>query len=162
MTDTPTPEFPADYEVSTETARIDAARVHTWLSTDAYWALGRPREHRDRAITGSLHFGVYERVSGQQVAYARVVTDRATFAWLCDVYVDRSARANGLDTALITTIRTQLTPTASTASCSPPETPTVSTKSSASNLSTTRRSGCSSTRGKPTTRSDARPSHLRA
>ncbi|GGV24733.1 GNAT family N-acetyltransferase [Streptomyces spectabilis] len=107
MTDT-NHALPDGYELSTDPARIDAGRVHHWLSTDAYWALGRPRAKQDAAIAGSLNFGVYETASGDQVAYARVVTDRATFAWLCDVYVDRSVRGTGLGTALAAGIRDHL------------------------------------------------------
>lgn len=106
MTDTP--PLPEGYEISTDPARIDAARVHGWLSTDAYWALGRSRETQDRAMDGSSNFGVYDTVSGDQVAYARVVTDRATFAWLCDVYVDPSVRGKGVGTALVTAVREEL------------------------------------------------------
>lgn len=103
MTDTP--RLPEGYEISTDPSRVDAERVHRWLSTDAYWALGRAREKQDRAIEGSLNFGVYDTASGEQVAYARVVTDRATFAWLCDVYVDPSVRGKGVGTALVTAVR---------------------------------------------------------
>ncbi|MGC5039261.1 MULTISPECIES: GNAT family N-acetyltransferase [unclassified Streptomyces] len=106
MTDTPS--LPEGYEISTDPSRVDAERVHRWLSTDAYWALGRPREKQDRAIEGSLNFGVYDTVSGEQVAYARVVTDRATFAWLCDVYVDPSVRGKGVGTALVTAVREEV------------------------------------------------------
>ncbi|MET9685399.1 GNAT family N-acetyltransferase [Streptomyces coeruleorubidus] len=106
MTDTPS--LPEGYEISTDPTRVDAERVHHWLSTDAYWALGRPREKQDRAIEGSLNFGVYETVSGEQVAYARVITDRATFAWLCDVYVDPSVRGKGVGTALVAAVRDEL------------------------------------------------------
>lgn len=98
------------YEISGDPARLDPARIHHWLSTDAYWALGRTREKQDRAIAGSLNFGVYETASGAQVAYARVITDHATFAWLCDVYVDRSARGAGLGTALVSAVRDHLEP----------------------------------------------------
>ncbi|GAB2748540.1 GNAT family N-acetyltransferase [Streptomyces bullii] len=105
-----TPSLPEDYEISADPARIDAGRVHHWLSTDAYWALGRSREKQDRAIESSLNFGVYETVSGEQVAYARVITDRATFAWLCDVYVDPSVRGKGLGTALVAAVREHLRP----------------------------------------------------
>ncbi|WP_030190220.1 GNAT family N-acetyltransferase [Streptomyces violaceorubidus] len=105
-----TPRLPEGYEISTDPHRVDAGRVHQWLSTDAYWALGRTREKQDRAIEGSLNFGVYDAVSGEQVAYARVITDLATFAWLCDVYVDPSARAKGLGTALVAAVREHLAP----------------------------------------------------
>ncbi|KFF97280.1 acetyltransferase [Streptomyces scabiei] len=102
------PGLPEGYEISDDPDRLDVGRVHHWLSTDAYWALGRPREKQEGAIRGSLNFGVYEEGSGEQVAYARVVTDRATFAWLCDVYVDPSARGKGLGTALVAAVREHL------------------------------------------------------
>ncbi|MFG1883795.1 GNAT family N-acetyltransferase [Micromonospora sp. NPDC049102] len=86
--------------LSTDPARLDLDRVHHWLSTDAYWALGRDRETVVRAFAGSLPFGIYRPGDDRQVAVARVVTDRATFAWLCDVYVDRAARGLGLGTWL--------------------------------------------------------------
>jgi GNAT superfamily N-acetyltransferase len=108
MTDTP--PLAEGYEISTDPRRIDAERVHGWLSTDAYWAIGRSREKQDRAIEESLNFGVYETVSGEQAAYARIVTDRATFAWLCDVYVDPSVRGKGIGTALVGTVREHLRP----------------------------------------------------
>ena len=106
MTDT----FPLaeGYEISHDAGRIDAERVHTWLSTDAYWALGRARDKQDAAIAGSLNFGVYAVGSGEQVAYARVVTDRATFAWLSDVYVAPEVRGKGIGTALVAEIKDHL------------------------------------------------------
>ncbi|PPS76436.1 MULTISPECIES: GNAT family N-acetyltransferase [Streptomyces] len=106
MTDTPS--LPEGYEISTDPARVDRERVHHWLSTDAYWALGRPRATQDRAIEGSLNFGVFDTVSGEQVAYARVITDRATFGWLCDVYVDPSVRGKGVGSALVAAVREEL------------------------------------------------------
>ncbi|BBC37906.1 hypothetical protein SGFS_092000 [Streptomyces graminofaciens] len=103
-------DLPEGYEISADPARIDIDRVHRWLSDDAYWALGRPREKHERAVAGSLNFGAYDRASGEQVAYARVVTDGATFAWLCDVYVDPGARGAGLGTALVAAVRAHLEP----------------------------------------------------
>ncbi|MFC4021001.1 GNAT family N-acetyltransferase [Micromonospora sp. GCM10011542] len=99
---------PDGYLLSTDPARLDLARVHHWLSTDAYWALGRDRETVVRAFAGSLPFGVYRPGDGRQVAVARVVTDRATFAWLCDVYVDRAERGRGLGTWLAGAVRDHL------------------------------------------------------
>ncbi|MDQ8703135.1 GNAT family N-acetyltransferase [Streptomyces sp. LHD-70] len=98
------------YEISSDPARIDADRVYEWLSTDAYWAVGRSREKQDRAIAGSLNFGVYEESSGEQVGYARVVTDHSDFAWLCDVYVAPQARGKGLGTVLVAAVRAELEP----------------------------------------------------
>jgi hypothetical protein len=74
-----TDHTPDEYELDSDLARMDLDRVHQWLSTDAYWALGRSRETVDAAARQSLNFGVFTR-DGTQVAYARVVTDQATFA----------------------------------------------------------------------------------
>ncbi|PKW06680.1 Acetyltransferase (GNAT) family protein [Streptomyces sp. 1222.5] len=103
-------ELPEGYEFSADPARVDVDRVHRWLSTDAYWAIDRPREKHRRAMESSLNFGVYETASGEQVAYARVVTDRALFAWLADVYVAPAARGKGVGTAFVGRIRDQLEP----------------------------------------------------
>lgn len=120
------------YEISTDPARLDADRVHHWLSTDSYWAVDRPRELQDRAVAGSLNFGLYETGSGRQAGYARVVTDHATFAWLCDVYICRDDRGRGLGTALVEAIADHLTPCGLVSSRSPPRTPTGCTRRSAS------------------------------
>ncbi|MFI7552347.1 GNAT family N-acetyltransferase [Micromonospora sediminimaris] len=96
------------YTISTDSARLDLDLVHTWLSRDAYWALGRDRETVTRAFAGSVGFGVYRPADGQQVAVARVITDRATFAYLCDVYVDRVERGRGLGTWLAGAVRDHL------------------------------------------------------
>ncbi|MFF7125031.1 GNAT family N-acetyltransferase [Streptomyces sp. NPDC008240] len=104
------PELPDGYEFSADIARVDVDRVHGWLSTDAYWAIDRPREKHERAMASSINFGVYARASGEQVAYARVVTDGALFAWLADVYVDPSVRGKGVGTAFVGRIRDHLRP----------------------------------------------------
>jgi predicted GNAT family acetyltransferase len=82
------------YELSSDRARIDLPRVHRWLSTDAYWAMGRPIERMRAAIEGSEPYGIYR--GDEQVAVARIVTDSTIFAYLCDVYVDREHRGRGL------------------------------------------------------------------
>lgn len=102
--------LPDGCEISTDPARLDAALIHQWLSQDAYWALGRTREKQDAAIAGSLNFGVYDTASGAQLAYARVVTDQATFGWLCDVYVAPAARGRGIGTGLAAAVRDHLAP----------------------------------------------------
>ncbi|WP_069772863.1 GNAT family N-acetyltransferase [Streptomyces sp. LUP30] len=108
MTDTPC--LPDGYEISADPDRIDVERVHRWLTADAYWAIGRSLDKQERAIAGSLNFGAYDTASGEQVAYARVVTDRATFAWLCDVYVDPAVRGKGIGTAMAEAARDHLRP----------------------------------------------------
>jgi GNAT superfamily N-acetyltransferase len=101
------------YEIDTDPGRLDLARVHEWLSTDAYWALGRPLETVSRSVDGSLSFGVYAPVDGadgggELVGFARVVTDLATFAWLCDVYIARDVRGKGVGSWLVEIIRDRL------------------------------------------------------
>ena len=73
-----------DYTISTDPARMNVDAIHAYLSR-SYWAEGVPREIVERSLLGSLTFGLFHR--GAQVGLARVVTDRATFAYLCDVYV---------------------------------------------------------------------------
>ncbi|MFR9673168.1 GNAT family N-acetyltransferase [Streptomyces sp. TR06-5] len=97
------------YEMSTAVDRLDTALIHHWLSTDAFWALNRSRDTVERSVRSSLNFGVYHP-DGHQVAYARVVTDRATFAWLCDVYVSPEHRGRGLGTWIATSVRDHLAP----------------------------------------------------
>jgi GNAT superfamily N-acetyltransferase len=92
--------------LSTDPALLDVDAIHRWLSTDAYWSLGRSREVVERSVANSLNFGAYD--DGVLVGYARVVTDRATFAWLCDVYVDPSRRGAGVGTALIEAVAAEL------------------------------------------------------
>jgi GNAT superfamily N-acetyltransferase len=92
------------YEIDTDPRRLDVARVHDWISNDSYWAQGRPAEQMRQAIEGSLCFAVYAP-DGEQVAFARIVTDHATFAWLCDVYVARPARGLGIGTWLAQSVR---------------------------------------------------------
>ncbi|MEU2775302.1 GNAT family N-acetyltransferase [Streptomyces sp. NPDC007162] len=104
------PRLPEGYEFSADTDRVDVDRVHRWLSKDAYWATGRPLEQQRRAMAGSLNFGVYDTATGEQVAYARVVTDHALFAWLADVYVDPAVRGKGVGTAMVGAIREHLRP----------------------------------------------------
>jgi GNAT superfamily N-acetyltransferase len=94
---------PDGYEISTDPDRLDLDRVHHWLSTDAYWALGRDRALVLRSIRHSEPFGVYR--DGRQVAFARVVTDHTTFAWICDVYVDPAERGRGLGTWVVSVAR---------------------------------------------------------
>ena len=82
-----------DDTISTDPERLDRAAVHAFLS-GSYWAKGIPREVVDRSIEGALCFGVY--AGGGQVGFARVITDRATFAYLADVFVLESHRGRGL------------------------------------------------------------------
>jgi GNAT superfamily N-acetyltransferase len=87
------------YVLSTDKARVDVDRVHRWLSEEAYWALGRPREIVEKSIDASWVWSVFA-ADGEQVAFLRAVTDALTFAWICDVFVDPAHRGSGLATWL--------------------------------------------------------------
>lgn len=85
------------YVLTRDPARVDVDVVHRWLSEHAYWALGRPREVVEATIVASWVWSVLAP-SGEQVAFARAVTDALTFGWLCDVFVDPAARGSGIAT----------------------------------------------------------------
>lgn len=91
------------FVVDTDRSRLDLEKIHKWLSTDAFWAIGRSFEDVSRAADASVNFGVYSP-EGEQVGYARVFTDGVTFGWLCDVYMVREIRGRGLGTALSSVI----------------------------------------------------------
>jgi GNAT superfamily N-acetyltransferase len=88
-----------EFTVSTDASRLDLDMIHDYLSQHSYWAAGIPRNILERAVAGSLSFGIYD--PNRQVAFARVVTDAATFAYLCDVFVLESHRGRGLGTWLM-------------------------------------------------------------
>ena len=88
------------YTISDDRARLDVDVIHGFLGGESYWARGRSRELIVRSIENSLPFGVY-RADGRQVGFARVVTDRATFAWLADVFVLPEERGRGLSKWLV-------------------------------------------------------------
>jgi len=93
---------PDGYWVSDDQSLVDVAAVHAWLSEEAYWALGRPFSVLARAIENSLVLGLYS-ADGTQAGFARYVTDFATFAWLCDVFVAAEHRGRGAGTFLVET-----------------------------------------------------------
>jgi GNAT superfamily N-acetyltransferase len=86
------------YEISTDPARLDIDAIHAFL-TQSYWSPGIPRATVARAIANSLCFGVFWQ--GQQVGFARMVTDKTTFAYLCDVYVLEAHRNRGVSKQLM-------------------------------------------------------------
>jgi len=89
------------FTISTDPDRLDRPLIHEFLAA-SYWGKGIPRETADRSIEGALCFGLYE--DGRQVGFARVITDRATFAYLADVFVIESHRGRGLAAWLMETI----------------------------------------------------------
>ena len=91
---------PDGYWVSDDPALIDADLVHGWISRESYWAPGRTFAVMAKSIENSLNLGLYT-AEEEQVGYARFVTDRATFAWLCDVFVAAGHRGGGAGSFLV-------------------------------------------------------------
>ena len=93
-----------EYTISTNRERLNVSLIHDFLSNTSYWAKGRSLEIVQHSIENSLNFGVYK--GDEQVGFARVVTDYATFAWLADVFVLDAHRGHGLSKWLIEVIVT--------------------------------------------------------
>lgn len=89
------------FTITTDPARIDRAAAHAFL-TGSYWARGVPREVVDRSIENSIAFALFD--GERQIGFARAVTDRATFAYLSDVYVLDEYRGRGLARWLVETV----------------------------------------------------------
>ena len=87
-----------EYEITSDKLRLDVVTVHAYL-TQSYWSPGVPRTVVERAIEGSLCFGVFHH--GKQVGFARAVTDKATFAYLADVFILEPHRGKGLSKRLM-------------------------------------------------------------
>ncbi|XYH94913.1 GNAT family N-acetyltransferase [Sorangium sp. So ce1128] len=87
-----------DIVISSDKALLDIERIHAFLAS-AYWSRGIPREVVERAIRGSLCFGVYK--AGAQIGLARVITDNATFAYLADVFIVEAEQRKGYGKALM-------------------------------------------------------------
>jgi GNAT superfamily N-acetyltransferase len=87
--------------ISTDPSRLDLDAICDFLAR-SYWAQDRPRESTEASLSSSLVFGVYD--GKRQVGLARIVTDYATFAWLCDVFVDEAYRGQGIGKWLMATI----------------------------------------------------------
>jgi GNAT superfamily N-acetyltransferase len=101
-----------DYLLSDDPARLSLDVVHDYLSRQSYWAAGIPRDYVETSLKNSLCLGVYfaglpavgTAQAGEQVGLARVVTDYATYGWICDVFVLDAHRGHGLGKALVQAI----------------------------------------------------------
>jgi GNAT superfamily N-acetyltransferase len=91
-----------EFLISTDQQRLNIPFVHEFLSSQSYWAKGRNRELVERSIENSLSFGVFH--DNEQIGFARVVTDYATFAWLADVFIIDTYRGQGLGRWLVEVI----------------------------------------------------------
>lgn len=94
-----------NYVISTDKSKIDIDYVHGVLS-QSYWSPGVPVQVVKKAMKGSLCFGIYENdkqalPAGRQVGYARMITDKATFGWMADVFIDEGYRGRGLGKWLV-------------------------------------------------------------
>jgi GNAT superfamily N-acetyltransferase len=87
--------------ISTDPARLDDDAIAEMLSR-AYWAQGRPRSRLERALANSLVFGIYD--GARMIGLARIVTDYAIVAYLCDVFIHEAYRGRGLGKWLMETI----------------------------------------------------------
>ena len=85
-------------DLSDDFARLQFDRIHPWLAS-SYWSPGIDRALVERAARGSHCLGAYR--DGEQLGYARAITDRATFAWIADVWVDEAARGQGLGRRMV-------------------------------------------------------------
>lgn len=91
-----------NFEISTDKSKLDIDMIHKFLIEDSYWAQTRTFEQTKTAIENSICFGVY--LNDRQVGFARVVSDRATFAYLGDVFILDEFRGRGLSKRLMETI----------------------------------------------------------
>ena len=90
------------FSISTDNNLLDLGLIHHYLDKDSYWANGIPFDKLERSIKNSLCFGVY--FEGKQIGFARVVTDKATFGYLADVFILPEFRKQGLSKWLVQTI----------------------------------------------------------
>lgn len=93
------------FRISTNKSQLDIAVISNWLTKESYWATNRSLETIKLSIENSLCFGVYDKQ--KQIGFARIVTDYATFAWLCDVFILNEYKGKGLGKWLVETITTQ-------------------------------------------------------
>lgn len=90
------------FVISTDKSRLDVAMIHTFLAEESYWAQNRTLQQTKIAIDNSICFGVYD--GDRQIGFARVVSDRATFAYVGDVFVLGEYRGKGLSKRLMAEI----------------------------------------------------------
>lgn len=91
------------FTISTDPALLDIRCIHQYLANESYWAAGIPITTVEKSIAHSLCFGMY--TAGKQIGFGRLVTDRATFAYLADVFILPEYRGQGLSKWLMETIQ---------------------------------------------------------
>ncbi|TXN35782.1 GNAT family N-acetyltransferase [Flagellimonas hymeniacidonis] len=90
----------ADFYISTEKSKMDVPLIHKYLSEESYWAKGRSEELVVKSMENALCFGVFAK-DGEQIAFARIVTDFVVFAWLMDVFVVEKHQGKGIGKMLL-------------------------------------------------------------
>jgi GNAT superfamily N-acetyltransferase len=83
-----------DFLISTDKSRLNISYIHQYLSNESYWAAGIPVQIVEKSIENSICFGIYK--DNEQIGFARLITDQATFGYLADVFVDKEYRGQGL------------------------------------------------------------------
>lgn len=91
-----------EYHLSEDKSKLDIELIHSYLSTETYWAKDRSLETVKKSVENSICFGVY--LEKEQVAFARVITDRAVFAWITDIFVVKNHKGKGLGKKIMNTI----------------------------------------------------------
>ena len=92
------------YRLTDAQDAFDLERAHGWIAGESYWGEGIPLETFRRAVENSLTVGVFA-ADGRMAGMARVVTDRTTFGWICDVFIDQAHRGHGLGKQIMTYLR---------------------------------------------------------
>jgi len=93
----------SNFYISTDPSKMDIAFIYDYIS-NSYWSKGIPKTLLEKAIVNSFCFGIFRKENHQQVAFARVITDYATYAYIADVFVNEALQGNGLGQNLIKTI----------------------------------------------------------
>jgi GNAT superfamily N-acetyltransferase len=91
------------YTITNDKSMLDIDLIHRFLATESYWAKNRPRDVVERSIENSLCFGAFD--GREQVGFARVISDYATFAYVADVFVVPSHRGRGVSKELMRAMR---------------------------------------------------------
>ena len=91
------------YHITTDISKLDVNVIHQFLSEESYWAKGIPKHVVEKSIANSLCFGLFYK--NEQIGFARLVTDKATFAYLADVFILKEYRGKGLSKWLMKTIQ---------------------------------------------------------
>lgn len=92
-----------DYLISTDPSKLNLEVIHKYLSQESYWAKDIPFETVEHSIENSLCFGLFHQQ--EQIGFARLITDKSTFAYLADVFILKEHRGNGLSKFLMATIQ---------------------------------------------------------